>query len=93
MKTKHPESFGSDKYYHNVIVLVTSSNNLWRKVANLLSNLRRDMREWPHIDRENQAKEAKKYVVKALKDTKLPSEVSSALKEGIHSEFGFELTN
>lgn len=91
MKTKHLESFGSAKYYQSLIASVYNNNNLWRKVANILGNIRRDLRDWPHIDKTNQRREAEKYAKKSLTDTKLPDNVKQYLKDGINAEFNFNI--
>ncbi|MHC4048255.1 hypothetical protein, partial [Bradyrhizobium sp. 23AC] len=63
--------------------------NLWRKCANLLNNVRRDLRPWSFVDPTNQKREAEKYARHALKDTHLPDDVKTALKSGMSVEFGF----
>lgn len=87
---KHLESFGSFELYLDTIMLVEHDKYLWQKCANILNNLRRDLRVWEHIPREGQTKAAYAYVVKALVDTKLTEPVRVALKRGITNEFGFK---
>lgn len=89
---KHLESFGSVNHYSKLIRLVENWNgrpNVWRKVANMLNTIRRDLREWPHVDKSNQRREVISYINKALIDTKFPDAVKIALVEGINSEFNF----
>ena len=87
---KHLESFGSFELYLDCIMLVEHDKYLWRKCANILNNLRRDLRVWPHIAMENQVASAKSYLKKALVDTKMAEPVRVALKQGITNEFGFQ---
>ncbi len=89
MKEYNLTSFGSLLIYYNLITMVSNNKYLWRKVANLLNNLRRDLRYWDFVDRDIQKKEAFKYIIKALKDTIMPNEVKEALKKGISIEFGY----
>jgi hypothetical protein len=84
------ESFGSIKHYRSLILAVKDNKELWRKVANILNNLRRDTRPWPMVHRPTQLKVAEEYVVKALKDTRLPRDIKIYLIVGIMSEFGFK---
>ncbi len=88
---KNLSSFGSLENYKEVISLVEHDKTLWRKVANLLNNTRRDLRPWPMVDRENQVKSVNQYIRKAFKDTKLPAGVVAALKLGINREFKFRV--
>jgi hypothetical protein len=87
---RHLESFGKLDLYLETISLVKHDRNLWRKVANILNNLRNQLRVWPHIAMENQVASAKQYLGKALVDTKMSEPVREALKIGINREFGFQ---
>jgi hypothetical protein len=89
--TIHIESFGPTKFYGRVVPFVINNRKLWRKVARLVSKLRRDTRVWPTVDRQNQLKEAELYVNQALKDTKLPPFVSQTLRLAINAEYKFSL--
>jgi hypothetical protein len=89
MKT-NPFSFGSIEHYIKVIPLVQYDKHLWRKVANIVNNVRRQMHPWPFVDKSLQFKEAKKYVEMALNDTKLPDNIKEALRDGLTNEFNFE---
>ena len=82
------QSFGSNKHYGDLIRLIQHDKVLWKKVANLLNNIRRDLRPWAFVDRTNQIREARKYILRALKDTKLPDEVKCLVQRGIYTEFG-----
>jgi len=88
---KNLSSFGSLDNYNEVISLVKDDSVLWRKVANLLNNTRRDLRDWPMVDKTNQRESVKKYIRKAFTDTKLPAGVVAALKLGINREFKFRV--
>ena len=84
------ESFGAIRHYRNLILTVKDNPYLWHKVAHILNKLRRDLRPWPMVDRENQLREGEKYVTQALKDSKLPRDVKIFMILGIMSEFGFK---
>jgi len=86
---RHLESFGKLDLYLETISLVKYNRHLWRKVANILNNLRHDLRVLEWTPKENQVKCAKEYLSKSLVDTKMPDEVRTALKTGINREFGF----
>lgn len=88
---KNLESFGSLDHYKEVITLVKDNKWQWRKVANLLNNIRRDLRPWDVVDRDTQKESVRQYIRKALKDTKLPAGVMAALKLGINREFGYRV--
>ena len=69
------ESFGSIKHYRPLITRVKDNKHLWKKVAHILNKLRRDLRPWQVVHRETQLKEGEKYVIQALRDTRLPRDV------------------
>jgi len=87
------ESFGSVRHYKRLIDRVKDNPYLWRKVANLLTNLRRDLHPWQVVDRATQLREGEKYAIQALRDTRLPREVKIYLIMGMMSEFNFKFEN
>jgi hypothetical protein len=87
------ESFGSIRHYKLLILRVKDDKILWRKVSNILNNLRRDLRPWQVVDRTNQLREGEKYAIQALRDTKLPRDVKIYMITGMMSEFGFTFEN
>ena len=85
---KQLESFGAIKHYRDLILLVQHDRYLWQKVAHILNKLRRHLHPWAFVDRTNQIKSAREYLLQALNDTKMPGEVKCLLQRGIYTEFG-----
>ncbi len=86
---KHLESFGPAVLYAEAIRLTENSPKLWRKAANLVNNIRNQMRPHGFVDREYQFKDAQKMARQAFNDTKIPDDLKAALKNGLSLEFGF----
>lgn len=87
---KHLESFGSKKHYAELIPLVENNKYLWRKVARILSKLRRQYLTYCHpLIREQQMERALVYVNQSILDTVMSAEVATALKLGLAREFEF----
>ena len=100
---KNLESFGSIRHYKRLIDRVKDDRILWRKVANILNNVRYLL----HISIDNESqfrsgigdvainyqeirlRNGEEYAIQALRDTKLPREVKIYMIMGMMSEFGF----
>ena len=85
----NPTSFGNLNYYLWAYSLVEGNKHHWRKAAHIVNKARRQMHPWPTVDKEIQFQSTQSYVTQALKDTKLPDPIKSALAFGLASEFGF----
>ena len=86
---KHPQSFGWIIYYSKLIELTYNNKHSWRKCANILNNVRANLREWSFVDKRNQFNAAEAYAKQAIRDTILPPDVKAALMQGMFAEFKF----
>ena len=82
-------SFGSIDLYREVIMKVMRNKNHWRKTANLINNVRRQMSPHPFVDKEYQFNDAQKMAKAALRDTILPDNIKDEIKKSLALEFGF----
>lgn len=85
-------SIGPIEIYKEVIFRIIRNKNHWRKVANMMNQIHRQMKPWPHIDRDGQHASAQQTLIQSLKDTKLPLEIKEEIKKASAIEFQFKFT-